>query len=281
MKKFIIPALAVLLFDMGGLQSQAQVIQIIGVNFYDSANATAQQEVLPTQTLGGGIGSSTGWYNNVDIASSKPSNVALISSADTLNSATFSINPSGTAHNGNSTTYSTGNNGTLNGATSGLTPEQALYNGYIATANNNYFTTELSLSNITYQSYDVLLYVLTNQYASAKAQLVTGGTLGTAYYLQDGVPFYEGSNLPTSYTLATSTSSSAGTSGANYFAFTGLSGSSQSFDLNADVISGYNNSKTDEFVGFEIVETPEPSTYVLLALGVLGLVVLRRAKVRA
>jgi hypothetical protein len=273
MKKLIVPALAAGLIGIGSIHSQAQ---ILGVNFYDGS-ATGQQ-VSPTDTLGG---SSTGWYNNVEVGSQKPANVALTDSTDTLTTTTFSINPSGTAGNGNSTTYSTSNNGVLNGGASGLTPEQQLYNGYIATANNNYFTTELSLSNIPYASYDVLVYVLTNQYASAKAQLVTGGATGPSYYLADGVPFYEGNNLPTTYSLATSTSAATPTVGANYFAFTGLTGASQTIDLNADVSAGYNNATKDEFVGFEIVNTasaPEPSTYALLMAGafVLGALRLRR-----
>jgi len=269
MKKLILPTIAAVVFGAASTQSQAQVI---GVNFYDSNNS-GEQQVSSTDTLGAGVGASTGWYNNVEIGNSKPTNVALTDSTDTLTSTTFTINPSGTAANGNSTTYSTGNNGTLNTGSTSLTPEQQLYNGYVATANNSYFTTELSLSNISYASYDVFLYVLTNQYASASAQIFTGGSPGTAYSLYNGVPFYEGDNLPTSYVQATGTSTTTATSGANYFEFTGLSGASQTFDINADTVSGYNNSKTDEFVGFEIVDTavtaPEPTTYALLMMGVL------------
>jgi hypothetical protein len=111
--------------------------------------------------------------------------------------------------------------------------------------------------------------------------LVTGGATGPSYYLADGVPFYEGNNLPTTYSLATSTSAATPTVGANYFAFTGLTGASQTIDLNADVSAGYNNATKDEFVGFEIVNTasaPEPSTYALLMAGafVLGALRLRR-----
>ncbi len=122
----------------------------------------------------------------------------------------------------------------------------------------------ISITNIPYASYSLYVYVGPDSAYHASDPNFNGSiTVGsTTYYYQ---------NLANSSTYVQSvdtTGPSLISSQADYVLFTGLTGSSLDFIVNAP---NWNNTGV---YGFQIVESavPEPSTYVLLMFGVLALV---------
>jgi hypothetical protein len=216
----------------------------IGVSFYDSSTggsySPGNQTLTSTDVAGAGSGSTAGWYNNIDVASTCPTNVVLKDSSGTNTSATLSVKPSGTALDGKSTSFWAPWNGTSNATSNILTATQRLYNGNLGTANNSGYATELALANIPYSSYDIYVYVLTSVYTSGSAQIFQGGVsggAGTTYYFAKGVAWAPGDHLPTTYTQATATAVPS-TYGANYVKFSNLSGSAQTIDVVSSTESG-------------------------------------------
>jgi beta-glucanase (GH16 family) len=215
----------------------------IGVDFYDSASGGTYSPGNQTLTATDSVGASasTGWYNNIDVASTCPTNVVLKDNTNTSTTATLTVKPSGTALDGKSVSFFTPWNGTANTSSNTLTAEQRLFNGDLGTANNNGYAQEISLASIPYSNYDVYVYLLTSPYTSASAQVYTGGVAGAIYYLGKGVAWAPGDHLPTTYTQATATST-PGTYGANYIKFSNLSGAAQTIDVVSSTETGLGGS---------------------------------------
>jgi hypothetical protein len=247
---------------------------VISANFTDSAVTGVQ--TLAAGATAGAVASSH--WQNVDVSPAAGSSLNVLLSDGSGGSAQMSCASSGLALNGLTNVYFGNNNGSW-GATSGLTPTQALFNNYIQASRNNAFTIELSLTNITYPSYSIYVYDLAqNSWNDAgSAQIFYGGKAsgaGPTYYMKDSAAWGPWDNLPTTYTQATATSLAASTSGANYFLFSGLSGPTQAIDI----LAGLGTSNDfGSISGIQIVATtPEPASLSLLALG--GLLVLPRRR---
>jgi hypothetical protein len=160
---------------------------------------------------------------------------------------------------------------------SGQTPTQALFNNWINVSRNNSYTIELNLTNITYSHYSIYVYDLAQNSwndANSAQVFVNGTTAGTTYFMKDSAAWNPAQNLPTAYAQATGTTLASATAGANYFLFSGLSGSSQTIDICAG-LGTQNDYGT--LSGIQIVAaTPEPASFALLTFG--GLVALARRR---
>jgi hypothetical protein len=113
----------------------------------------------------------------------------------------------------------------------------------------------------TSDTYDLFLYV---KDPNGAANTLVSGTSGSqTYYLKT-----ISNSLMSSYALATNTTGTGTIPQANYFEFTGLSGSSITASLSS---SGVNVSgfQLEQFSGSSSI--PEPSTAWLFSLGFLGL----------
>jgi hypothetical protein len=157
--------------------------------------------------------------------------------------------------------------GTSTGSVSG--GDEQLNNGSIRTGTGR--ATTFTLSNISYASYDIYVYNLAG--ASGQQQTTLGGTSFFGISPSPTAAGYIDNNpaTPFTYTQATSTDSAAPTANANYVRFTGLSGTSQSFNVTG-LTAG------SRVQGIQVVSatvaTPEPSTYAMMALGLVALCVL-------
>ena len=83
----------------------------VGVCLYDASTggsySPANQTLASTDVAGAGSGSTAGWYNNIDVSSTCPNNVALKDGTGTTTTTTLSVTPSGTALDGKSTSFFT------------------------------------------------------------------------------------------------------------------------------------------------------------------------------
>jgi hypothetical protein len=151
------------------------------------------------------------------------------------------------------------------------TGDEQLNNGYILRLGTTPIT--FTLNSIPYSNYEIYVYNIARTGTQQKT------TLGsTSYYSTSPNPTSSGyvdenAATPFTYTQATSTNSAAPTAGADYVRFTGLSGASQSFSV-ASLNNNSDNNYNGSVSAIQIVATPEPSTYALMALGLVALCVL-------
>jgi len=139
-----------------------------------------------------------------------------------------------------------------------------LLNGFFNDgASNDGGGANLSLSSIPYAQYD--LYVYFSSDASGRAGTVNVGS--TTYdFTSMGTDAISGANG-----LFTQTTDTLGNNpSADYAVFSGLTGSSQTINVNIPNWGG--------LAGFQIVAVPEPGTLALAALGGLGMLMLRRRR---
>jgi hypothetical protein len=264
---------------------------VISANFYDvdqswwGAPLAGSQTLAPTDVAG--AFAAAGWQNiPVDSNSPMPSGVVLTNSnnAATTATLTFHSQVGAAALNGIPEAYFVGWNG-ASGWTGDATQvptataTQKLYGAYVGTSGNDGRTMEFTLANIPYANYSIYLYLLTQSNSSASAELFTpdgGGAYGatptqTGYAENGGWTYWN--TGPSSYVASTGGFGN----GADYVQFSGLSGATQSIDINdsADPAQGGGGIG---LAGFQIVAaTPEPASAALLILGALPLV-LRRKK---
>jgi hypothetical protein len=137
---------------------------------------------------------------------------------------------------------------------------------------------EFILSNIAYSQYDIYVYNLgASAGAVQQTTLGTGANTSTFYSASpDPVgPGYVDGNPATNfrYTIANSRDLANPTPNANVVRFVGLTGSDQQF-FTLSASSGFS---TNTVRAIQIVNTspvPEPSTYAMMALGLVALCVL-------
>ena len=211
----------------------------IGVNFGVPVDALSPTDVA------GVSGFSQSHYNNVF---STPTNLILNDDAGAATTVTLTL--PGSVTFGDITAV----------APSG--PDETLNRG---AAFGNFSDFSLTLSNIPYASYSILVYSLAQQ------DVLRAITVdGTTFYSRSPPPSANGyvdllPATPYLYTQATSTDLGSPTRDSNYMLFTGLSGANQTI-----FVAGENQRNIS---GFQIVQTvPEPSTWAMLlgALSLLG-----------
>jgi hypothetical protein len=190
------------------------------------------------------------------------------------NSASMNFSVSGSSlldNSGAATTiaYTLATPQTWGGWQIGATPSQdadgsynkLMLNQYLNSAPNYGNPESLSLSGISYGQYD--LYVYFSSDAAGRNQSITLGS--TTYdFSTVGAPATSGANA----VLTQSTSTTGAYPMADYVVFSGLTGGSQTVNLDSQNGSGIS--------AFQIVAVPEPSTMALAGLGGLGLCVWRR-----
>lgn len=151
----------------------------------------------------------------------------------------------------------------------GGTPSQDADNSYNKLLLNQYLNSataygnpeSLSLSGVAYGQYD--LYVYFSSDAAGRTGTINLGST-TFDFSTVGAPSIAGGNA----LLAQTTSTSGLNPTANYAVFSGLTGSSQT--VNLDIAFG------GGITGFQVVAVPEPSTLALAGLSLIGLAIRRR-----
>ncbi len=129
-----------------------------------------------------------------------------------------------------------------------------------------------TISGVPYSSYDLIVYELDN---AARTEGTTVGS--TTYWL--GSPNATSAS-PYVYTQGVGATYTTPTITANYVEFTNLSGSTLTFTLTVPTAGSLGavsyGSNANIFInGFQIVSVPEPSSIVLLGIGVGGLLAAR------
>ena len=152
--------------------------------------------------------------------------------------------------------------GTWNSAANGTaTGDAKLMYGYTDPVWGDW-TADVTVSGIPYDSYDVYVYVGSNNVGALGK--VTDGT--TTYYYENGSYNPGGDEFQAADYLLTTDIVDDGVSPlANYAVFGNLTGDSVSVSVSSDGgVTG--------IYGVQIVEVPEPMTLILLGLGGLGLI---------
>lgn len=190
-------------------------------------------------------------------------------------SSSYSVSGSGLLDNsGVATTigYTLSTPQTWGGWSIGATPSQdadgsynkLMLNQYLNSAPNFGNTESLSLSGISYGSYD--LYVYFSSDAAGRNQSITLGS--TTYdFSTVGAAATSGANA----LLTQSTSTTGANPTADYVIFSGLTGGSQTVNINSQSGGG--------ITAFQVVGVPEPGTMALAALGGASLLFRRRRSI--
>ena len=160
------------------------------------------------------------------------------------------IDDSGAAVAGMSTSW-TADAAYRNGASSGGTDTTLLYGGLEA-QNGSYGVTAIAISGIPYAEYDLYVYVKgwsAGRTGEARLEGVASSEIGFNTYM----------DFPGTHSRATSTSTQG-----TYVLWEGLTSDA----VTVDVRKVSNNVIIP---GFQVVAVPEPATFALVAVGLLGL----------
>ena len=162
-----------------------------------------------------------------------------------------------------------------------------LLNGYLDNHHQTLSAATVTVSNIPYATYEVIAYVNsdhlnTNSNASFGNIALSGASSGNAtyYYTAIGPVSYTSAQLAAGAEYIQTTATSDAGSGnpvADYAIFTGVTGNSFTLTNSAEGAAG--SGDNTGLAGFQIVETtatPEPASMGLLAVGALGLLLLKR-----
>lgn len=243
---------------------QAQVISFDMSQYSDGTLAfgTTPTTMSPTGDVAGAPGSRVGYWNMV--TSVAPTGTFVDDTGAAVSGLTLNI----TGSKGFNTRNNVGS----------TTNDYTMYNTVMESDWNAGAT--LSLTNVPYSSYDVLLYVFPDVTSSSPR----GGHItidGTTYYINNG--YNSGGtalSIPSGtdgsgYVLSTSTTLSDSVAHpGNYVQFDNVSGSNLNISMLADDFGdGVPRLKIS---GFQIVAVPEPSTFAMLGAGLLGLIAIRR-----
>ncbi len=168
-------------------------------------------------------------------------------------------------------------------------PNLQLLNGYLDNHHQTNSPAVLTVSNIPYSTYEVIAYVNSDHLNTASNAsygniALSGATTGngTYYYTAVGPVSYTAAQLTAGaeYIQTTATSDALKSNPvADYAIFTGVTGSSFTLTNSAEGAAGTGDNTG--LTGIQIVETsavPEPSTVALTAVGVLGLMLIKRRK---
>lgn len=211
-------------------------------------------ELIPSGGLAGAV-LAPNWNNSASMGSSVSGSSLLDSSGATTSIA-----------------YTLATSQTWGGWNIGGTPSQdadgsynkLMLNQYLNSAPNFGNPESLSLSGISYGSYD--LYVYFSSDAAGRNQSITLGS--TTYdFSTVGSAATSGANA----LLTQSTSTTGANPTADYVVFSGLTGGLQTVDLNSQNGGG--------ITAFQIVAVPEPGTMALAALGGTSLLFRRRRSI--
>jgi hypothetical protein len=254
--------------------------------YYDNGTDPSNVTLQTTDVVG--VVPESGWYNSPDIAQygsgqylyTVPT-MSLTDSTGAPTGATLTLTPSQGQFGLNGIQVLAEQGSWDSSATSdaALTVTDKMFNSTITAGGGR--TAEFNLQNVPYLQYNLIVYLTFSQYQLGSLQLFEGGVVGGAQTpLQFGtglgwVPLNQYGGYPDSgYTQITSTDSSnptlTGNTGA-YVEFTGLTNPDQTLDF---VGQG-------GIAGFQIIDeapVPEPSTWAMIALGVVGLAGWRRLR---
>lgn len=243
--------------------------QSIGVHFpADRDNAQLQPDELAGVHIQANWNSAPGGANNVANASGDTTTITLPNDFDLLTDSDG--NPVGT-------TVEWVSNGTWN-TTNGLGPntdgfhDAKLMNGYIDAFTNRNLPerVDVTFRDIPYATYDAIVYVGSD--GNNRQGNLTNGTTTYRYLTQSNDPNGGGGFEQSDYIQITTTDANARQPG-NYAVFPNMTSSSATFSI-IDWTSGNNN-------GIHAVQlinrtVPEPATFGLSAMALLGLAGLRR-----
>ncbi len=161
--------------------------------------------------------------------------------------------------------------GTHVGADADGTLNREMLNGYLSAGpagwGPNPTYSQVSISGITYASYDIIVY-FSSDVAGREGDVTDGAT--TYSFNTVGPASISGANAL--FAQTTDTLGSYATT-ANYAVFSNLSGASQTI-----TVQMRDNDEWGGIAGFQIVQVPEPTAALLGGLGLLGLLGLLRRR---
>ena len=231
--------------------AQSSMAASIGVNL--AGDGDANRNLAPGETAG--VVAQSNWNN----LTGGPAGGTLTQ--------TNAIDDSGVATSADfSFVTSAGNVHTSNAGSGDL--QLFNYGLFMSPTAGNTLENIVTISEIPYAVYDVILYIGRNHSGTAIDDRVWRFRLGTEDIYAGELPDGAGDTQPfTSYILATGTDYTA--ADANYGVFSNVSGASIT-------IQGAANTGRETLSAIQIVEVPEPGSLALLGLG--GLCVLRRRR---
>ena len=166
-------------------------------------------------------------------------------------------------------------------------PNLQMLNGYLDNHHQTPTSATLTVSNIPYATYEVIAYVNSDHVNTATnasyGNIALGGASGgnaTYYYKTVGPVSYTSAQLTAGAEYIQTTATTDAGSGnpvADYAIFTGVTGSSFTLTNSAEGTAGSGNNTG--LTGIQIVDTsavPEPSTVALAAIGLVGLMLIKR-----
>lgn len=253
-KTMLAAAVAAGVMTIGGA-AQAAPTTIISYQFSQSG-----AQIASTDTAG--VGSATHWNVNIKgggVPTSGNLNVLSGSSSSSLvdsTGASTTLTGSYSSSLGSSYVYLYGSNST---------PNNKIFSALIGATQPNTQNGTLSLANIPYASYDLIVYLQDNNDSRNDGHISISLAGGPTY---TGLTFnsLDSSASPVVFTQITGSNGSG-----NYVKFADLTGSTQDFTFNNSAFT-YGAGVS----GFQIVEVPEPASLALLGLG--GALLLRRRR---
>lgn len=226
--------------------TRASAGTIIGINFTNGTMtllSTAQPGIIP----------GANWNNAVGASGT---NLSLQDSTGAATSALLTFAAAGAYDQ--FTTPNTPNSDT-----------NTMYRGGVY-GDSNSIEVSITVTGIPYSAYYLYVYASADSDSTSPLGIGNGTTL--FYYASDG----RSNSAATSLLLTTSTNNAIPTSGpGQYQLFSGLSGSS----ISLVTLGSISNVLSNNVFGLEIVEAPEPASFLML-VGGLGLLALRISKWR-
>ncbi len=237
----------------------------IGLNFV-GGNNNGTDTLIPT--LSAGVVPQTNWNNLT--GSNTNSTADGVTVVDSTGAAT-----------GVTALWTNGAGNYDNSSTSGTAPlstngDQILLNGGIWGATPRGGGPSVTVSNVPYSSYEVIVTSLLDHGGTIISTTLVGGS--TVYANQTQNPadagYIDGTSSSFTYTQATDTTGT-GTGLADYALFSGLSGTS--FTVSEDIVSGAATAANLSSIEIVNLTIPEPASLFLLGVAVLGFSSRRRA----